>query len=844
MPSVVNGIGTWYYGKKNLQTYTGVCRNCGRATTLTSYDTGLYFVFFMIPLIPLGRRRIIEQCGLCRRHGVMPMSRWRLAQAHGQAAIAEWRAAKDDPEKATEALGALAAFRDLPQFLQIAPEIESSFAGNAKMLCTLASIHLGFGRADDYERLLRAAHTVEDSEEVREAVGDSLVRRGKPEEAEPYFCHIVEKGIPDRVDQLYRLAQEYQAQGKHDKALEVFGQCEAVNPTVLNDSTFVRLRDASAQKRGTSKPVLPTEVVRKAKASQSRRKFLKAAPVVIGLAVLGYAGVSLIEGLRAPVWLVNGLERMYVARVNGAMYEVPPHNAIKIRLAEGNVKVEITDPAAVPAETVAIHSSFWMRPFTAPTFVLNPDHAAVIRDSKIFYAEGTPPAPQSSFAGGKALLTFDDIDYPFSDPPRTISAESSSSAIQKRTLAIVNKDERVPADVLLYGLAETLGKETVKHMAQRHLLLEPERQAYLNVLQRMAKPAEVAELLRPSLIIRPLRMSWHRAYQSAMQEAGQDQQAEQEYTQMLASEPKNTELIYLAGRASRDIDRCFSLYQQAASADPPCAYAFYSLCGYFMSNGQYHEAVTYATRAMELIKDDRDVHHYGIRALTADGQYDAALKLIKADEKGNPTIAINACLEELYVQRLRNDPVAAVDAIRQIRDICQKFMPDYTDETVATAEAIQAYVIGDTKTYIEKESQSKSDDGKFCALITDGKLHDAEELLKTMDESAYGHGLIYLKALQQKNPEVAQRHLADMIRLLSKGDFDDRAFAAAIELKPTMPLKDLLRQHGFNQRKAVYLTVLGTRDLANRQACFDLAKKLNYDKRFPYLLLKSALESQ
>src|SRR5262249_28049429 len=148
----------------------------------------------------------------------------------------------------------------------------------------------------------------------------------------------------------------------------------------------------------------------------------------------------------------NGLERMYVARINGTMYEVPPHNAMKIRVAEGDLKVEITDPAAVPPETVSIHSSFWTRPFTAPTFVLNPDHTAIIRDSKIFYAEGTPPPPQSNFAGGRALLTFDDIDYAFSDPPRTVSVESSSATVQKRTLAIVNRDERIPPDVLLYGM--------------------------------------------------------------------------------------------------------------------------------------------------------------------------------------------------------------------------------------------------------------------------------------------------------------------------------------------------------------------------------------------------------
>jgi (1->4)-alpha-D-glucan 1-alpha-D-glucosylmutase len=44
--------------------------------TLSTHDTILWFVFLMIPLIPLGRKRIIEQCKKCQRHHVMPMKRW------------------------------------------------------------------------------------------------------------------------------------------------------------------------------------------------------------------------------------------------------------------------------------------------------------------------------------------------------------------------------------------------------------------------------------------------------------------------------------------------------------------------------------------------------------------------------------------------------------------------------------------------------------------------------------------------------------------------------------------------------------------------------------------------
>ncbi len=38
MPTVYNGIGTWYYGKRRIHTGKGTCEFCGSLTTLESYD--------------------------------------------------------------------------------------------------------------------------------------------------------------------------------------------------------------------------------------------------------------------------------------------------------------------------------------------------------------------------------------------------------------------------------------------------------------------------------------------------------------------------------------------------------------------------------------------------------------------------------------------------------------------------------------------------------------------------------------------------------------------------------------------------------------------------------------
>src|SRR6185503_14057878 len=76
MPTTYNGIGTHYYGRKNEEARQGTCQQCGHNVRLTSYDTRLWFVIVFIPVLPLGRKRIIDQCPACTRHFVMDLHKW------------------------------------------------------------------------------------------------------------------------------------------------------------------------------------------------------------------------------------------------------------------------------------------------------------------------------------------------------------------------------------------------------------------------------------------------------------------------------------------------------------------------------------------------------------------------------------------------------------------------------------------------------------------------------------------------------------------------------------------------------------------------------------------------
>ncbi|HRX87458.1 MAG TPA: hypothetical protein P5572_20730, partial [Phycisphaerae bacterium] len=212
MPHVVNGCGTWYYGKRNREEHVGVCRSCGATTTLTSYDTRLYAVFLMVPIVPLRRRRIIEQCASCKRHLVLPLKDWQVAQERARTTLEAYRAARGDVTLAEECLRASIGYRDQAMFLTVADELAQDFAHDARMLCLLAGGYDTFSRLEDEERVLNMALAVEDDAETREALAHCLLRLKRPEEAEPLLQHIIDQGIPDRVDHLYFLGQCWQAE--------------------------------------------------------------------------------------------------------------------------------------------------------------------------------------------------------------------------------------------------------------------------------------------------------------------------------------------------------------------------------------------------------------------------------------------------------------------------------------------------------------------------------------------------------------------------------------------------------------------------------------------------------
>ena len=162
MPHTINGIGTTYYGNSNSRVRVGPCEACGKVATLSSYDTRYWFVVVFIPVIPLGKKRIIDQCGVCRRHRVMDLREWEAARA--KAMEEGMRKVVDHPgdlEALTALHGTCLFFGEWEKADQLGDRIEKEFPDDPKAHLHVASAHAYRGRGDQVEKSLARAHELD-----------------------------------------------------------------------------------------------------------------------------------------------------------------------------------------------------------------------------------------------------------------------------------------------------------------------------------------------------------------------------------------------------------------------------------------------------------------------------------------------------------------------------------------------------------------------------------------------------------------------------------------------------------------------------------------------------------
>ena len=591
--------------------------------------------------------------------------------------------------------------------------------------------------------------------------------------------------------------------------------------------------------------------------ARAARQVMRAVVVAVVFLALGYVVFCWSMGQARIVYLVNGLEIPYVARIDGKEHHMGASTVQKVRVREGDLRVEMVDAntsATLPAETVSIRTSLLKRPFERWTFLVNPDRTALFQVARVFYmnrARVTKPQralqdkdsePVASYAGATTLVALRDVDYPFTQAPESIPTHSGSKIVTQKMVTTVAGEAAMTKAAMLnlhIGKAEDRLLEAV---TRQHILFHPDDAEYYVVLQRVARPESRIEFLKPLLAKRPVIVVAHRAYQGAMEEAGMSAELEKEYAAFSAAAPGDRDLLYLHGRACADWRAGLELVKKATAGDAPHPQASLYLSSWMLSNGQFSEAADLARKAAATPAWKEKAEGCLLDALILGGQYDDALKLVARLHAGAP---VERTMSQIEILCAMGKPDRARDAATSAIQDMMRDLPGFVPER--HGNLIMAYLesgLGNAEKFVKHARESGSPELELVAELTSGNLARAEGLAAQYASRNVlrTHLLMFVALSRDGKTSSAQEHLQKALSVLEQGDRTDRAIAATLSGKPAMSPDQLVTaQYERPATKALILTALGLVDKPNREICFSLARKLNSPGSLYYLLLRSVL---
>ncbi len=838
MSYTINGIGTQIYGRDKELTREDQCDQCGAFTRLTSYDATNYFVVVFIPVIPLGKIRVMDHCGSCQRWRQLPLKKWESAKEDAiRQSLQAMKANPSDPEAVKQALVTATQFQDQGVLLQF-KQVAETFRSDAEVQGLLGATLSYFGRNEEAITAYETSLAAKDDLSTHEQLALEYASTAQPEKAEPHLAHIWQPDQADKVGLGIALVNGYQAKGDHQTAIAKLDRIAETHPDIAEDGEFKKIYKQAQKYERKGKPV-PQLVgsssgYKETSSSSSIAKWIFPLALAAGLAL--FMVFSFMAGINRKVALINGLNEPYTATIAGDEYTLQPKKVQYASIGEGQVPVSATiNGIELPEETHKIKTPLFSRMFSKPLFVINPDKAAVLQKQEVIYSErGDLGDPRYEFVAGKSFYHFSDIDFQFETPPREMDLGSSRT---------VSKD--------LVDFAP-VGDTEFATLSQFHMLLESEQMTtYLKQQVQLGNPSEVAigmlidhleagemlDLLRPKLDNKPTDVAIHRAYQQAVEIATPNADLISEYKERLAKNPTDADMMYLAARLSAKEERR-ELLVKAINANPPSAYAYISLAFEALQAGEYKKGVPFARKAVEM-KLSASFQMILAQLLEASGNFDEAMELM------DDSLAGDSIINEL--QRLGTEIpifVAAGKSLqvgKRIDDLVDQLDGSEMQDTLELSFRGQlAYSQGNV-TELEQLMQDAPDEPPFYMLVALDRLDEAAAQFvesESLPQDLNANLTMYVAAKATANEDLAKRFLTSSIELLSKGDKDDRTIAGMLAETGQSDRDTVDEVIIWPTDKRTYLAALAFRHPEDFNHYLGLAKKLNYKRTSPYLLIK------
>ncbi|WZO98265.1 hypothetical protein EP7_005325 [Isosphaeraceae bacterium EP7] len=849
MPITYNGVGTHYYGKKERSTRTAPCHSCGRVGALESYLTRLWFVVVFIPVIPLGRKRIIDECPSCRRHMAASADKYEQARQLQTSGSLERYRREGTPEAAIEAHARFLSFHDHDQAADLRGQVLVRFPGDARLRSALAEHMRQVASYDEWARLHAEALALEpDLPEARIGVAAMKMAGGDLDEARRLLDVLEEPGAGRQHDlgPLYQLATNLQAAGRHDEALDLSSILLREAPHLGQRPDFrdlVRRSEKAGRRPGSLLPPRKHSLRGLFRAEGSpytkgQRNLAKAA-TALALAAAGLAVSNQYIRTHRLIRVVNASGAPVQIRVDGGPPSTVAGELGEVHVAEGRHRLSVGG-AVDETHEIELTSGFFERWTHTPFWALNPGGEAAFDVMTLYYSANPRPA-EHSLVVGKPFLSLPHVDYPFEEPPDSLRTERRKGEVEKVAVRRIQGQDSSVAQ----ALAET-DRAGALDFVEKRLGRSPDDVSLMNVYLSFTIPAHRARavaFLKSGLGRRPLSIRWHRAYQSLAEHEGGPAGMAADYDALLAKDPNSAALLYLRGRVEDDDARALDFYRRSTAADPLLPWPFMARGMRALNVGRWEEALAELQKARELNLTDGQLDRPIHTARMALGQAEALVAEYRAKLAASPVdpstvislfdaLAASGHPEAIEAEKsawVARLPIEARAGLVPIVGAFALYQADRLDEAISS-------LIGSPAVGLMIRAQALAAAGRASEVAADPEMAKIDE---PWTLAAVSLGL----ALEGKADEAAAWREKARALLKPQTD-DDRKAASLLAADTPPPLDQIDRIFLAPGEKAVTLALLASRFPEMRGEYLREAARFNVLRLPPYLLIQRVIRGE
>jgi len=822
MPTTVNGVGTHYYGKKHRHDRTATCHSCGRVATLSSFETRLWFVVVFIPILPLGRKRITDQCSICSRHYVVPVKQWEAArQSQTSAAMEQFRQAPSE-ESALVVHGTLMAFQQYEESVEFRRRMLERYP-DAALLPAGFALHLeNNGLASEALPLWEKAYELDaELPEARIGLGRHRIFEGRLEEARALLKFLEEPGAEQQfnLEPLFHLSSVLQQKEQHREALEIVEVLMKALPALANDRQFRKFVKKSEKAIKKQESVLPSVSHSPGKLFTSQyssgQRWFVGLMIAAVLAAIGLAINNEYIRRHQPLTILNATGGGVNVQVDGQ----PPVSVTAkhvIPVTEGTHNITVTG-AINEQYTIDVTSGYWSRWSSNPVWIVNVGGEGVIFDVSVHYA--VHPQPPNVRIVSEPIFVKDHVDYPFEDAPDSIDIGSRDSVVTRTVLSWMDPTTSPGGNLAGYLTVKSQNPQQAWEFAKRKLRRHPDDDQLLsyaaNDVQSGQRP-EFQQLLEGNLELRPVSINWHRIYQDLPEVSADYFSLVARYDLMLAREPQNAALLYLRGRIDADDDEQRRFQKLAAEADPMFPWPDFAMGYDAMCAGEWEQSLTLLQHAQDKGFPANQLLGRRTLLLMALGRFEEAEALLRADLQSNPSnLSTAILLAEVLISQDREFQVDET-----LKSVVASFNAEANGnfaERVHLTNSLQHYFKGELTEALQEASRSLDSELttlRVMMLMEQGDMAEATRLLPPF-EDAEDRILPVLCSLGYY--AIGDTQNADDWYQKAITQYESLGFRFAslthfLKSTPTLTLvTELQKQMVDPSEKAALLTLLGTR---------------------------------